>query len=384
MIAATAIIFYYPNTILNLPAYDVFQYFTKVQAVFHGTIPFHLLPLEYPVAAFPLMALPGFLTTNFFAYLAFFVLEMMIWNVACFFLVIKWVRREHGERSAPPAALWYMLWMVILTPLWGLRIDVPTATIIFAGFTLMTSRPGWAAFLGVLGGYIKLVPLVVTLAAIRQRRDKKTLLIAVGSLVGIAVLWWLIAETSMMYAIRYHLQRGIEIGSLYSGVLYGVGKIFHWQMSLDYRFSSVELTTPIPPYVFKLIPIIQSAAILYPLWRLRIGTSQRNLRLVMAMVLGYIVFGKVLSPQYVLWLVPLYAVLYGYHAKQQQLVFTAVCVVTTIIFPYLFSRLDTYASSVMFLDNIRNGLLVWLYWQSIRVPKKDPVLDMIPPGAHKV
>jgi len=67
-----------------------------------------------------------------------------------------------------------------------------------------------------------------------------------------------------------------------------------------------------------------------------------------------------------LWLVPFYAVLTGRQALRQQAVFTAVCFLTTAIYPYCFTHLDAYFPILYFLLNIRNALLVWLYWMAVQ------------------
>jgi hypothetical protein len=347
-------------------ATDIGQYYSKVKPVLDGSLAFNRMPLEYPVGAFPLMAIPALFASNMDQYLVPFVLEMIIWNAALFFMVVRWAKREHGQRFALQSAVWYALWMLLFTPTWALRIDVPAATLIFASFTWLITRPGLSALIGVLGGYIKLVPLVTVLAAIRQRRSIKTPLIAGGIFLFILATWWVAAGPSMEYAIRYHFQRGIEIGSLYSGALYIVGKIAHWSMYSEMRFASLELITPVPQAILKCIPILQALAVAYPLLRQRQGTQAGNLRLVTAMVLGYVVFGKVLSPQYMIWLVPLYAVVAGSLARKQKIIFSVACVATTILYPIRFLSLVQLAPVMMVVLNVRNILLVWLYWLATR------------------
>lgn len=370
MAIVITIIFHSPNTPWRMPVFDVTQYFEKVWSVLHGSVPFRLLPLEYPIGTWLLIVLPGIFAATIEKYLIFFVAEVAVWNAICYWLVIRWARMKQGDLFALQTAGWYTLWMVALTPLWGLRIDVPTATLMFLSFMWLTNRPTWSAAVGIIGGYVKLVPLIMALVAFRQRRSLRVPLIALGTFIFIALIWWIVAQPSMMYAIRYHLQRGIEIGSLYSGALLIVGKILHWQMFIDFRFFSAELTTPVPAIVLKFIPLLQVAAVLYPLFRLRAGTTSQNLRLVVAMVLGYIIFGKVLSPQYILWLVPFYAVMSGHQAHRQQIVFSLICIGTTVIYPFYFAHLAENLWEIFLLLNTRNAMLIWLYWLAIR-PEND-------------
>jgi hypothetical protein len=92
-----------------------------------------------------------------------------------------------------------------------------------------------------------------------------------------------------------------------------------------------------------------------------------------------LVTSKLLSPQYVLWVLPFVALLEPGRggAPRLQLWFLATCVVTTAIFPYLLGRTLARAdpSGDGYLDPsplgialllVRNALLIWLVWLAVR------------------
>ena len=362
-------------------ATDVGQYYSKVKPVITGHLAFNVMPLEYPIAAFPLMALPAFFAPTMDDYLVPFVLEMLMWNALCFYLVVRWVRIRSTPRAVVHAAVWYTAWMMLFTPTWALRIDVPAATIIFASYTWLVTQPWLAAVLGVFGGYMKLVPLLLSVVAARRHWNFRAAIVGAVSFSFILCLWWVAAQPSMEYAIRYHLNRGIEIGSLYAGIFYGLGQLFHWPMWTGMRFASIELFSPVPSLVIHLLPVVQLTAITWPLFRLRLDTDHQNLRVVIAMVLAYIIFGKVLSPQYLLWLVPLYAVLEGRGATKQKIFFSVAVGLTAILYPVRFLSLVQLKPVMMIILNVRNGLLVWLYWQMLRRERAVKTLESGPPSA---
>ena len=78
-------------------------------------------------------------------------------------------------------------------------------------------------------------------------------------------------------------------------------------------------------------------------------------------MLVLIVFGKVLTPQYLLWLIPFAACVNGRTGFRARCVFLAASLATTLIFPLTFKSLETLETWSIVLLNIRNGLLLGLW-----------------------
>src|SRR5439155_13640048 len=78
------------------------------------------------------------------------------------------------------------------------------------------------------------------------------------------------------------------------------------------------------------------AVVLAALW-LAFGrgpaTRERVVRYSAAAVVAFVAFGKVLSPQYLLWLIPLVPLVRGARGLAAMLVLTAACVLTQVWFP---------------------------------------------------
>jgi hypothetical protein len=80
---------------------------------------------------------------------------------------------------------------------------------------------------------------------------------------------------------------------------------------------------------------------------------------IVAAVLALIVTNKVLSPQYLIWLLPFGALL----RRGPLLLLTAACALTTLIWPVLYEQLLALDAPVIVLLNVRNLVLcVLLGW----------------------
>jgi hypothetical protein len=99
-----------------------------------------------------------------------------------------------------------------------------------------------------------------------------------------------------------------------------------------------------------------------------------GLRFSAAAVLAFIVFGKVLSPQYLIWLFPFVAVLDGPTGSIARKIFLLGCVITLLLYPGpgLGMVLEHQAGAILLL-NLRNALLVWMLAVLLYGHESDPL-----------
>jgi hypothetical protein len=117
---------------------------------------------------------------------------------------------------------------------------------------------------------------------------------------------------------------------------------------------------------------MQVAAVLIVMWRFRRSDASDGLRFSTAAILAFILLGKVLSPQYLIWLFPFAAVLEGRTAPLVRKGFLLCCVTTAMIYPGpgFPLILDHHAGAVVLL-NLRNALLIWLFCVLVRPETPD-------------
>jgi hypothetical protein len=152
---------------------------------------------------------------------------------------------------------------------------------------------------------------------------------------------------------EFHLDRPVQIESTPATVLWVLedSHVTGFPVRPD-AFKSNGLAGGPAGTVALLFIVLQAAAILLAL-RIR----DRMLS-VFAAVLAFVALGKVLSPQYLLWLAPLAAVAYTRGARASALAVAAAVVLTRLEFPYRYSDLVAGQDAAIALVGARNALLV--------------------------
>jgi hypothetical protein len=107
---------------------------------------------------------------------------------------------------------------------------------------------------------------------------------------------------------------------------------------------------------------LQAAALLLVMWRSWRSGMVDGIRYSAAAALAFIVFGKVLSPQYLIWLFPFMAVLDGCTGSVARNIFLLACLTTALFYPGPgFAMVLEHQVGPILLLNLRNALLIWLF-----------------------
>ncbi len=93
-------------------------------------------------------------------------------------------------------------------------------------------------------------------------------------------------------------------------------------------------------------------------WRARGADRENLLQYASAALLAFLTFGRVLSPRYLLWSIPLLACVDGRAGVWARRFYVPACAATLVIFPIGFEALSRLEPWVIALLDLRNGLLV--------------------------
>ena len=343
-------------------------YYDYASQALAGKIPYRDFVFEYPALAFPLFLIPRLLTWDFDSYRFAFVVEMFLFDVAAIVLIARHGGETEEVRTVARRLAWYTLYCVLLAPLMIGRYDLAPMVPAFAAarwwFSGRSVAGGITAGLGTL---MKIFPGVVAAPALvweasRFRNTRARGMVAfLGTLAAGVAAWFWLGGSRAVESLGYHCQRGLEVESLYGGALFLVGTIagrkVPWVNNYDAFHVVPEWGARLALFAFPL----QAAALLVVMWRFRRSGMADGLRYSAAAVLAFIVFCKVLSPQYLIWPCPFMAALDGRTGSTARRIFLLACVTAAMFYPgpgYAMA-LKLQAGAIVLL-NLRNTLLLLL------------------------
>jgi uncharacterized membrane protein len=317
----------------------------------HGLVPYRDFAVEYPPGALAMFILPA----AFRNYAAAFAWEMAVCGLVLI-AVVAAIRRE--------AAFYVALAPVLAGSLILSRFDLWPALLTVAALAALLRehhRLGW----GLLGAAVaaKLWPLVlVPLVLAWSYRAGRIRAALVGLAVAAAVFvpFAIVAPHGLWDSLRGQASRPLQIESLGASLFTAFG---HPSVISSHGSQNVAGHGA----VAALFAVLQVAA-LVALWiafARRPATGDRLLRYSAASVCAFIAFGKVLSPQFLLWLIPLVPLVRGVRGLIATALLTAALILTQVWFPkhywpYVsqFARADV----VLARNLVLVALLVILVW----------------------
>jgi hypothetical protein len=343
--------------------------------------------VEYPPLAVAMMRIPGvFVGDAGDSFDSFKVRYYLAFRVGMVFvdgllLVLFLLLLGRLFPDASRGEKWHRLQIcqACLLALWHLlydRLDLVQTVLTLAALALLTARLHWIwSFIGLaVAVHFKLVPVILApvwvVGAIPAGQPLPRVLLGlsvrsallVGLIgLGMAVFYGLAGERSLDF-LAYHRARPLEIGSL-AATLPLTLSLFGYPISVHYSYGSINLDSTLTPTLVALAPwatagLLGAATILLVIHfrRLFAGVPPSagvnvSFPLTLAQLhplpmvsysllflMLFIATNKVFSPQYLLWLAPLVA-LVPLRGRERWLfgwAFFLVCVLTTLLAPFLF------------------------------------------------
>jgi Glycosyltransferase family 87 len=297
-------------------------YYSKIGArIVHGLIPYHDFYLEYPPGAVPVFALPSLVSQRH--YVLVFHLLMTLFGAAAAAAGVVAVRRSGaGQTTVTRAAVALGLGPLVLGPLFLNRYDVWPALLVVLGLVaLLTERHRWA--FGLLGLAIvskiyAVALLPVAAVHVYRRRGRRELVAAFGvlSAVGLATGLPFVAVGFGGIGYSFYIQttRHLQVESLGAQLLVALDHLgLYHAHPIEGAPGSRDLAGTVADAVGVLSSLVEGVAcLLVGVWYARRPDSPRRLLLACATALAaFVALGKVLSPQYVVWLLPVVPLVAG-------------------------------------------------------------------------
>ncbi|MEU6774467.1 glycosyltransferase family 87 protein [Streptomyces sp. NPDC046759] len=318
-----------------------------------GTFPLDDVTWQYPpAAALPVLS-PAALPFLSYAH-AFFVLAFLA-DVVVLALLLRTARLP--GRSARGTWVW-VAGVPLLGPTVYARYDVMVTAVAVAALLAGVRHPRVMGALAAFGALLKVWPALLLVGVMRRRA------------------WWSAAVTSSGLAalfavsmpgafafLTFQRDRGTEVESL-GALVFHVARHFGWHGQVLLNYGSIEFLGPHVDQVSAVALALTGAAFGWLLlWRLRVRrTAPHTLaEAAFTAVLLFTVTSRVISPQYLVWLVGLAAVCVSYRASRMAapaVMVVAASFVTVLEFPLGFGHVVTSDRYGVLLLAVRNGLLV--------------------------
>ena len=345
-----------------------------------GELPYRDFFIEYPPGSLPAFVPPALFTDDRVAYIDLFASEMALVLVAALVLVSLTARRVWGLSGWPVPALAFAAGAVLLYPVAVTRYDAVVAlTLAVAVYcAILGGRYVYLAYASLgFGAAAKLVPALATVPLALARRSPKAAARGYAVFFGTLALFFapalLLGGGRFLESFAYHAERGLQVESLASSVLMKMG----WIESITFRYGAFEaegrgvdlassLSLPLTAVLLLLTSLVAYRA--YRSGRLHYTEFPRYAA---ALILAFMVCSKVLSPQYLIWLLPLVPLSApGFAGLGVSLLFLATCWTTIQVFPFHYGDLLELTPPGPDLLLARNLLLVFLWVLLLVLPTR--------------
>jgi uncharacterized membrane protein len=339
--------FYARSEITDLPLYE--RYGDAMYGKRH--VPYRDFRVEYPPAALPAFVIPSFRHYgNPVAYKRTFSALMWICAAAALLFVALALR----EVRAPPLRIALALAFIVVSPLLlgsviRLRFDLwPAALTAGAAAAVVAGRARLAGATLGLAVAAKIYPgvlLPLALVYVWRREGRR----AAGVFTGVFALvlavcfvpFLVLAPEGVVRSITTQTSRPLQIETLGASFLLAAHHVFGMHLKMVASHGSQNFVGTTADALATAQTVVQALTLvgLWVAFARGPAHEERFLRYAAAAVCAFIAFGKVLSPQFMIWLIPLVPLVRGRRGVVATALLGVLLVVTQLWFPYHFWNL---------------------------------------------
>ena len=362
-------LFYY---VYKIPYSGTPLYFDFASKVLEGSLPYRDFALEYPPFALLFFIIPRLITSNYWTYAVFYRVEVFIFVLMGLFVIYRIAKRS--GKATWKMLLFYILAITAMGPIVAEQYDIfPAILTLLALYTFWLGKHKTSWVLIALGALTKIYPIFlapILLIYYFRNRQYRLILSGISSLTSVilAVLlpFLVISFDSLWNLINYHSQRGIQLESVYSSFLLIADKLGLTSISLVLNFGSWNIESQLADALAKISPFVTVlllvAAYGFTYKQIKPGKSQFTRIGTYALLVTAVVLisGKVLSPQYLIWLIPFLPLVFGPSRNTLLAIFIAMGFLTYLILPVFYLALIAVRIDTVVILLIRNILLILL------------------------
>jgi hypothetical protein len=370
--------FYTRNQIIDTPVYQRYGDWIR-----DGSMPYRSFSLEYPPAALPVFVLPtlgnspeqstedAYLVRA--SYRRNFEFLMAVCGLASIALAAVALRRVEATNGHAALAIGLLaLSPLMLGPVVLSRFDLWPAMLALAALVAILARREWAGFgLLAFGTAAKLFPAVLLPLAciwVWKRAGGRMLAACLGIFVAVLAACFApfaaLASGGVWHSLSVQLHRPLQIESLGSAALVNVHKLIGLNITTVTGAGSQNLSGTGTSEIAWAQTALQALALIAVwIWFARGEASgERMARSSAASVVAFVAFGKVLSPQYMIWLCPLVPLVRGRRGAIASGLLAVSLVATQLWFPYRYwDYADGFSAFPSAIVLVRDAILIGIF-----------------------
>jgi Glycosyltransferase family 87 len=347
-VAVAAVVFFGACSLPNVGLFDegqvgdTPQYRERGDAALEGEVPYRDFYVEYPPGALPMFVAPALGDDD--GYASRFKALMVGLGLAAVALVALALAALGAGKTRTAVALGYVaLAPAAIGPVVIVNFDLwPAALTAAALAAVLHGRPrlGHAAL--AIGATAKLYPLVLLplfFLHVRRREGRREALAAVavfGAVTAAIVLPFLLLGPGGVRASAESLvRRPLQIESLGASLLLAAHQLGLYDPTVNSDYNSQNLGGELPDALAATssLALLAVLATVYVLFARRAGGRDALVVAAAAAVVATVALGKVLSPQFLVWLVPLVPLVAGRRGAVASALLAAALVLTQLWFP---------------------------------------------------
>ncbi|HEX4204447.1 MAG TPA: glycosyltransferase 87 family protein [Ktedonobacteraceae bacterium] len=300
--------------------------------------PLHALPHEYPILTLLPFSL-GLLAPHFWSQVAF-AIGMLLIAALIYCALVRYRSRR--------AALVYAA--LLVAGCWATaagRFDLfPSALTLFAVLCALKSRWNWAFFLLAVATLLKFYPILllppffIALYKTENWRWRswhawRPVGVFVATCVLVVVASLLLSVEGTVAPLGYFGDRPVQVESLSSSLMWLASLVQPQKLQFAYTFGSLNVVSAGTTFVSTLMVVVLIVGLLYTFWLQWRGKMDLATATLLTLLLVMIT-GKVFSPQYLIWVVPLLAYV-GEADWRWVATWGAIGLLTTWIYPAIYT-----------------------------------------------
>ncbi|RAJ72498.1 uncharacterized protein DUF2029 [Streptomyces sp. PsTaAH-137] len=320
---------------------------------------------QYPPGAGPVLLAPGLLPS--LTYLQAFVALTLAADALIAFVLAR------GGREPRGAWLWVAgLPLLLHIPL--ARFDVLVTALAVLALLATARSPRAAGALAALGALVKVWPALTLLGMPRGRSTKEAWTAAVASGAALLAVLTLAFDAPLSF-LSGQSGRGVQIESL-GGTALMTARHFGWPGQVRYRYGAFEVVGPHVELVAAgalALTVVAFAVLLWWRTRARAWSEATPYDAALCAVLMFTVTSRVISPQYLVWLLGLTAVCltsrYTTQARVAPLILAAAAL-SSLTYPVLYADVLAGTWTGCAVTAARNALLAGAVFVSFRSLRK--------------